>query len=133
MTSDKQRLPPVGVGVVCLVNDAILLIQRGSSPFAGSWAVPGGKVEFGEPMREAAAREVLEETGLVVAVGEVAWLGETISEDAHFVLIDFFATVIGGSLQAGDDAVDARWVPVSELGDFSLTPTMYDLLDEILT
>ena len=68
--------PVVGVGVLVEDGDRYLLVQRGKEPRKGRWAVPGGKVERGERLKEAAAREVLEETGLVVEVGEVIWVGE---------------------------------------------------------
>lgn len=97
------------------------------------WAVPGGKVRHGEPMREAARREVFEETGLDVDVGEVVWVGEVIEGEYHIVLIDFAGSVIGGDLRPGDDADDARWVLLNEASDYELTPTMHELVDTLLT
>lgn len=115
-----------------IVDDgAILLIQRGRDPGMGLWAVPGGKVRRGETLVEAARREALEETGLDVEVGEVVWVGEHIDSDHHIVLIDFLATVRDGRLEAGDDAADARWVPLESAGDYPLTETMYDLVDTL--
>jgi 8-oxo-dGTP diphosphatase len=123
--------PIVGVGVVLVENDAILLVKRGRDPRKGLWAVPGGKVRVGEPLRDAARREVLEETGLVVEVGEVVWVGEHIDSEYHIVLIDFLGAVSGGELAAADDADEVRWVPVGEAGDYPLTETMYDLVDTL--
>ncbi|HEY6634873.1 MAG TPA: NUDIX domain-containing protein, partial [Acidimicrobiia bacterium] len=78
----------VGVGVVLTDADGrLLLIQRGREPGKGLWAVPGGKVEWGEKMRDAARREVAEETGLEVEVGDVVWVGEVIEGEHHIVLI----------------------------------------------
>ena len=107
-------------------------MQRGRDPGRGLWAVPGGKIELGERLREAAAREVIEETGLEVEVGELVWAGEHISEHGHIVLIDFLGYVLGGSLVAGDDAEQAEWVPLDEAGDYPLTDTMYDLIEVLL-
>lgn len=106
----------------------ILLVQRSKDPGRGLWAVPGGKVERGESLRDAARREVAEETGLNVDVGEVIWVGEVIDDSNHIVLIDFAGELVGGELTPADDAADARWVPLDEASTFPLTPTMYDLV-----
>jgi 8-oxo-dGTP diphosphatase len=128
MTANR---PIVGVGVVLVEDDAILLVKRGRDPGRGLWAVPGGKVRVGESLRDAARREVAEETGLVVDVGEVAWVGEHIDADYHIVLIDYVGTVRCGELAAADDADDVRWVPLAEAADYPLTETMYDLVDTL--
>lgn len=109
----------------------ILLIERGHEPAKGQWAVPGGKIEHGERLRAAAAREVLEETGLEVEVGEVIWAGEHISPLGHMVLVDFLGEVVGGTLTAGDDAARAEWVPLAEADGYPLTNTMYELIDKL--
>ncbi len=131
MTTADPR-PVAGVGVVIHDGEGrILLIQRGKEPGKGLWAVPGGKVEWGEPLRSTAAREALEETGLVVDVGEVAWVGEAISSGYHIVLIDFHATVLGGNLKPASDAAEARWVTMEEARNLPLTPSMVTMLDTL--
>ena len=124
-----SRAPVVGVGVAVVEEGKMLLIQRGREPGKGLWAVPGGKVDWGESMRDAARREVLEETGLDVDVGDVVWVGEVVTDQDHLVLIDFAGSVIGGELVAADDADDARWVPFDEIPGYALTRTMYDLIE----
>ena len=130
--------PRPAVGVVVIESGRLLLIQRSRAPFASCWAIPGGKVRWGETLAEAAVREAEEETGLQVRVGDPIWVGETMSpaegEPAtHNVLIDFEATVVGGVLRAGTDAADAAFVPLDEVRDLPLTPTMPALLDVIDT
>jgi len=117
--------------VAVVENGEILLVQRGRDPGRGLWAVPGGKVRHGEPMKAAARREVLEETGLEVEVGEAVWVGEYIEEEHHIVLIDFVGSVVGGEVKAADDAQDARWVPLGQASEYPLTSTMYDLVDTL--
>lgn len=113
-------------------GDRLLLIQRGRDPGRGLWAVPGGKVRLGETIRRAAEREVQEETGLVVELGDVIWAGESIGPGSppawHYVLTDFIGRPVGGRLSPGDDAADARWVTIEEALDLPLTPTMPSLL-----
>jgi acetyl-CoA carboxylase carboxyl transferase subunit beta len=82
-------------------------------------------------LRVAAAREVLEETGLEVSVGEVVWVGEHLSAEHHIVLIDFSGSVIGGELRPGDDADQVAWVALKATGRLPLTPTMHQLLDTL--
>jgi len=130
MTTASER-PVVGVGVVLVEDGRILLIQRGREPGRGLWAVPGGKVRHGEPMKEAARREMREETGLEVEVGEVVWVGEFIEDGHHLVLIDFSGIRTGGELRPGDDADDARWVAFDEISEYQLTLTMHDLVDTL--
>ena len=128
MSSGDRRVPRVGVGAAVLDGDDLLLIERGRPPRQGQWAVPGGKVRWGETLELAVAREVLEETGLHVDVGELIWTGETIGPDWHFVLLDFEARVTGGVLKAGDDAARAAWIPLDEAPELPLTSSMYELL-----
>ena len=102
----------------------LLLVQRGHAPSAGLWSLPGGRVEPGETAADAAAREVLEETGLEVAVGRLL----ASVDIGDYLVHDFAATVIGGELRAGDDASDARWYSDEDAAMLPLTP---GLLDEL--
>lgn len=127
----RSEPPQVGVGVAVVDRGRLLMVKRGREPGKGLWAVPGGKVRRGEPITEAARREVLEETGLNVEIGEVIWVGEHLSENHHIVLIDFVGTVVDGTLEAADDADEARWVELSAAEEYPLTPTMYELVEEL--
>lgn len=116
-----ERIPAAGA-VVTDDQGRVLLVQRGKQPQLGRWSVPGGSVEPGEGLAEAAAREVLEETGLVVEVGRELWVVDLPGGPGRtYEVHDFAARVIGGTLQAGDDAADARWFAVEELDDLPVT------------
>jgi ADP-ribose pyrophosphatase YjhB (NUDIX family) len=123
--------PLVGVGVAVVDDGRLLLVKRGRDPGRGLWAVPGGKVGPGEPLRDAARREVAEETGLDVVVEEVIWVGEVIEDGYHIVLIDFSGVLVGGELVAGDDADEARWVALDDVPGYPVTATMFDLVDTL--
>lgn len=131
MTTIANR-PLVGTGVAIVDDDEILLVKRAHDPGRGLWAVPGGKVEFGETLAEAATREVKEETGLLVELDEIIWVGESMSADHHIVLIDFLGRAVGGSLAAKDDAVEVAWTRIEDAYQMELTATMYDLLDVLV-
>ncbi|MCF8569589.1 NUDIX domain-containing protein [Gordonia sp. HY002] len=107
-----------------IVDDVgrVLLVQRGHEPEKGHWSVPGGHVEDGETFAEAARREVLEETGLHVEIGDELWAVDVpYDEYGVFEIHDFAATVVGGTLQAGDDADDVRWASDTDLDSLPLT------------
>lgn len=117
--------------MVLVEEGRLLLIKRGNEPGKGLWAVPGGKVRIGETLKAAARREAAEETGLDVDVGDVAWVGERITDAYHIVLIDFYAKAAGGELEASDDADEAEWVELATVDTYPLTPTMRDLIEKL--
>ena len=89
-----MTVPQVAVGAVCRHDDALLLIRRGRGPAAGEWSVPGGRVEPGETLHEAVVRETLEETGLEVVVDRFLGWVERISDEYHYVILDFAVTAL---------------------------------------
>lgn len=110
-----------------ITDDAgrVLLVLRGTEPEKGRWSIPGGSVEPGEALAEAAAREAFEETGLRVSVGRELWCVMIPTGDGRvFEVHDFAATVTGGELAPGDDADDARWVTAAELDQLPLTANL---------
>lgn len=122
--------PVVGAGAVVQDDDGrLLVVQRGRAPARGRWSLPGGRVETGERAADAVVREVREETGLHVDVVSFVGFVEHIFEDHHMVVLDFLAVVVGGHLEAGDDADQAAWVTRRELEDRPTTDRLVDFLD----
>ena len=114
-----------------IVNSAgeLLLVRRGQEPGMGLYSVPGGRVEPGETLEMACAREVLEECGLKVAVGRpLGQVERSGPGGVTFDITDFACTVTGGHLQAGDDAGEVRWVPLDRLADQPLVTGLLDAL-----
>jgi 8-oxo-dGTP diphosphatase len=115
--------PTLAVGAVVLHDGQILLVKRLREPSAGRWSVPGGRVEAGETLAEALVREVHEETRLEVRAGELlGWVERRVGAH-HYVILDFRATLVqpGANVPSpGDDAADARLVPLGELGSLDL-------------
>lgn len=127
--------PVPGVGVAVVEDGRILLVRRGRGAGAGLWAVPGGRVEWGETLEEAAVREVREETGLEVRLGPVVWTGESIGPgeppEWHFTLVDFVGFRVSGEPVAADDAADVRWATRTEALELDLVGLMPSLLDRL--
>ena len=121
--------PVVAVGAIIYDGPRVLLVQRGKPPGENLWSVPGGKLEGNETLAQAVAREVREETGLVVEVGPLAAVVERMGGDYHFVILDYVARVIGGTLVVGSDARDARFVDEAELAALPLTEGLVPVLE----
>jgi ADP-ribose pyrophosphatase YjhB (NUDIX family) len=125
-----HRDPKVGAGVVARDEAGrLLLVQRGVQPGRGRWSLPAGYVDADEDPRAAAAREALEETGLVVEVGRVVDVYPG-GGGASFFLA-FEARVTGGALAAGDDALDARFFAADELPELAFESTR-DVVRQVL-
>ena len=118
--------PFVGVGAVIVDRGRVVVIKRRFEPLAGQWSLPGGAVDIGETLVECVAREMLEETGLVVEVGPVVEVFDRIIRDAaggvqfHYVLVDYLCRPIGGELRAGSDVAEAVYAAPGELARFAL-------------
>jgi 8-oxo-dGTP diphosphatase len=119
MATNFQR-PILGASAVVFHNGMVLLIKRGKSPGKGLWSLPGGKVEFGETLREAAAREVLEETGIAVQVENLVGNYEIILADTHFVIACFVARTENLQIRAASDAEDAKFFAIEEVAELKL-------------
>ena len=139
MKRDYPEHPIIGVGAVIIDDGRALLVRRATEPLRGEWSVPGGVLELGEKLRDATAREALEETGLTVEVGEVLYVFDSIFPDCdgrthyHFVLIDFRCRVISGEAVAGSDVSAVKWVTLAELGDLRLRPSISGVVSKALS
>lgn len=137
--------PRVGVGAVVLEGDRLVLVRRGAAPLIGKWSVPGGLIHLGESMEDAVIREVDEECGLRVRPqGVCGVIDRIILEDQpsgvgsprvryHWIIIDFLAVVVAGTLRAGSDAAEARWVRVEDLARYDTTDGLADMIQRALT
>ena len=111
--------PVPAVGIVCLRGDAVLLIRRGKAPRMGEWSLPGGRIEPGERAVDAALRELAEETGVTARITALIDVVDGIFAEAglHYVLIDYAAEWVSGEPVAGDDALEARFVPLDQVDE----------------
>ena len=125
-----MSIPTVAVGAFVFDREGrVLLVERGTPPAQGLWSVPGGKLEMNETLAQAVAREVREETGLVVEVGALACVVERMSEGYHYVILDYLARPIGGALAPASDVRAARWVTSDDLPTLALTDGLLTLLE----
>lgn len=133
--------PIVGVGGVIIQNGRTILIRRGSEPLLGHWSIPGGTLELGETLVEGVAREMLEETGLVVRVLDLIEVFERIIPEGpdkpgepkarlryHYVIADYLCERVSGEPRAGGDVTDIAWASPAELQRYNLTETALRIL-----
>jgi len=113
-----------------------VLVKRAHPPIQGQWSIPGGVLEVGELVREAAIREAQEETGLIVEPGELLGVFDRVLRDAdnrvqyHYVLIDFLCRRIGGELLAASDAAEVRWFIPTELPALNLAQDTLEVIQK---
>jgi len=126
--------PVVAVGAIVFRDNRVLLVRRGQPPSRDLWAIPGGRVEIGETLQEAAEREILEETGIIIQAREPVYAFDYIERDGsahprfHYVIVDLIADYVRGEIRAGDDAADVRWISAAELGDLNVSSKTVHLL-----
>jgi 8-oxo-dGTP diphosphatase len=136
MKREFPEVPLVGVGAIVITGDRVLLVKRAHPPIQGQWSIPGGVLEVGEMVREAAIREAREETGLIVEPGELLGVYDRILRDPekrvqyHYVLIDFLCRPIGGELVAASDAAEVRWFTRDELSSLQLAEDTQDVISK---
>ena len=118
----KTKSPTHCVGVICVRGDKVLVIQRGTAPRKGEWSIPGGRIEDGESEQAAALRELLEETGVTATLGPKIDTIPALFEGFNYMLHDYAATWVSGEPQAGDDAAQAKFVPISDIPALNMWP-----------
>jgi 8-oxo-dGTP diphosphatase len=133
--------PHVGVGVLLVRDKTLLLVKRKYNPDAGYWSIPGGHLDLGEEVENAAEREAQEETGFKVKVTKLAGIIDKVMYDDkgkieyHYVLLNYFVEQIDGRTMdppiAQDDALDAKFVPFNQLKDYNLTVSLIKLLKQL--
>jgi len=130
--------PLVAVGVVIQRDHELLVVCRDKEPGRGLWTFPGGALELGESLLGAARREALEETGLEVEVGEPVAVVDSIVPDPegailyHYVIVDYLARQVGGSLCPASDVSAARWVTLADLDSLAMTAKAAELARRVL-
>jgi 8-oxo-dGTP diphosphatase len=125
MTQRSSGIPCVG-GIVHDERHRLLLVRRANDPGRGLWSLPGGRVEPGETDQQALVREMHEETGLLVEPGRL--VGRVVR--GNYAIADYRCTVVGGTLRAGDDALDAVWCSAAELPALPLVEELLDTLEQ---
>ena len=131
--------PVVGVGGVLIHKGRVLLVKRNAEPLRGEWSIPGGALELSETLVGGVARELKEETGICVRVGELIelfdriWIDERPGKDVarpqfHYVIADYLCEYISGEPIPGSDAADVAYASEDELSKFHLTPTAMRVL-----
>jgi 8-oxo-dGTP diphosphatase len=121
---EGDPVPVVAVGGVVLApGPRVLLVQRAKPPMVGKWTLPGGRLRGGETIVTAVEREVLEETGIHVAAGNLVEVVEIMTEGHHYVIHDHLCTPVDSQAvpKAADDAADARYARPSELAHLGVS------------
>ena len=125
----KKSNPIDCVGVICFRGEDVLLVKRGTPPRKGEWSIPGGRIEANETQRDAALRELFEETGIMAALESKVATIDAEFENYNYRLHDYAARWISGEPQFGDDAVDARFVSPEDLDDLGMWPKTREVIE----
>jgi len=123
----RQPWPRLAASAAVFRGDTVLLAERGKPPLRGLWSLPGGHVEPGERAREAARREVHEETSVVADIRGIVDIHDVIMRDeggllrVHYAIAVFYGVWLEGEPCAGSDCAQARFVPLDAVGGYKLT------------
>jgi mutator protein MutT len=132
-TQRRSSGPVLGVSICVVRGTRVLLTQRAKPPFLDKWSLPGGHVEAGEKLEEAALRELSEETGVKAELHDIFHVAEIINSETHFVIAVFWAAWKTGEPAAAGDAKAARWADLAELEEIELTPGLGHIVRKALS
>lgn len=138
MSRAYPERPIVAVGAAVCRGEHVLVVQRGREPSLGRWTLPGGAVDLGERMRDAAAREVREECGIEVEIGEVVAILDNIVHDEdgavryHYAIVDFAARYLGGQLAPNEELTGAAWITPAQFDPYEVAPKVRAALRDAL-
>lgn len=130
--------PRSAVGAIVIRGDKVLLVKRGNPPAKGLWAIPGGCVELGETLQEAAEREIKEETGVIIRATKPVYTFDVIHRDDqgrirfHYVIVDLLADYVSGKPNPRSDACEARWVTSQELEELPMSRITKEVLKKTI-
>ncbi|MFY9743423.1 MAG: NUDIX hydrolase [Candidatus Sulfotelmatobacter sp.] len=136
MQREFPEVPLIGVGAIIIEGDRVVLVKRAHPPLQAEWSIPGGVLEVGELVRDAAVRETREETGLTVETIELLGVYDRVLHNPqqrvqyHYVLIDFLCRRVGGDLAAASDAAEVRWFRREELPALRLAEDTVDVIEK---
>ena len=137
MSVEYPDRPRVAVGGVVFPDGQVLLVRRNKPPSLGEWAIPGGSVEIGETLQEAAAREVFEETGVTIKAGEICHVFEDVRRDPdgkvrfHYVIVDLIGEYLEGEPHPATDVSEAAWVKPEETSGLNVNQNTLKLLAKL--
>jgi 8-oxo-dGTP diphosphatase len=130
--------PQSAVGAIVIRDDEVLLVKRNKPPGRGLWSIPGGSIELGETLQEAAEREIMEETGVIIRAKEPIYTFDVIERDDeghirfHYVIVDLLADYVSGEPSPRSDASEACWVSPRALEELVLSRITRKVLRETL-
>jgi len=137
-TDEYPDSPQIAVGAVVIRDEKVLLVKRRKPPGKGLWSIPGGRVELGETLKEAAEREVKEEAGVIIRAKDPVYTFDLIDRDKqgyirfHYVIVDLLADYVSGKPNPSSDACEARWVTPRELVDLPVSRITREFLKNII-
>ena len=137
MNQEFNNKPLIAVGVLVIDKDKALIIKRGEEPNKFLWSIPGGLVEIGEELEEAAIREVKEEMGIDIKIEKMIGIFNCINRNKneieyHYVIIDYIAREFTGSIKTNKEILDFKWMKFNELHNYELTNTTRELFKEFI-